>query len=64
MNAVRLVNLRGGVAVLFADNAAALVPLRYRSESLLAFLRGELGLDVKRIEAKVRPAAVSRPDRV
>jgi hypothetical protein len=64
LEAIRLVNVRGTVAVVFADNAAALVPLRYRSESLLRFLRDELGLDVNRIDAKVRPAAAYRQARV
>lgn len=64
MNAVRLVNVRDQVAVFFVDNAAVLVPLRYRSESLLAFLREKLGLDVRRIDIKVRSAAVSRLSRV
>lgn len=55
VDAIRLVNIRGDTAVFFASSAAALVPLRYRREALLAFLREHAHLDCSKIEMKVKP---------
>jgi hypothetical protein len=60
LDAIRVANLRGDTLVLFADSASALVPLRYRREALLAFLRERYGLTATRIEAKVRPSLERR----
>jgi hypothetical protein len=60
LDSIRVANLRGDTLVLFADSASALVPLRYRREALLAFLRDRYGLAATRIEAKVRPGRERR----
>lgn len=54
-DSIRLVNVRGDTVVLFASSAAALVPLRYRQQALLAFMREHLQLDCVKIETKVKP---------
>lgn len=56
LDSIRVANLRGDTLVLFADSASALVPLRYRRDALLAFLRDRFGVTATRIEAKVRPS--------
>lgn len=61
---IRLANIRGDTVVLFASNAAALVPLRYRQQELLAFLREALNIPCSRLETKVRPPAERRTGRV
>ncbi|MGB0956038.1 MAG: DciA family protein [Panacagrimonas sp.] len=53
---VRVVNIRDDTIVLFADNASAVVPLRYRKNELLAIFRQRLGLCVNKLDIKVRPA--------
>ena len=57
---IRLANIRGDTVVLFASNAAALVPLRYRQQELLNFLRDSLKLSCTRLETKVRPSVNRR----
>lgn len=57
---IRLANIRGDKAVLFAAHAAALVPLRYRQQDLLRFLRESLKLSCTKLETKVRPPMVHR----
>ncbi len=52
---VRLANLRGDTVVLYSASASALVPLRHRSRSLLAWLNTRYHLTCTRIDAKVRP---------
>lgn len=61
---IRLANIRGDTVVLFASNAAALVPLRYRQQELLSFLRDSLKLSCTRLETKVRPSVNRRFTRV
>lgn len=60
LDSIRVANLRGDTLVLFADNASALVPLRYRRDALLAFLRERHGVPATRIEARVRPTPEQR----
>lgn len=54
---IRVANVRGETLVIHADSAAALVPLRYRSTALLAWLNRRFSLDCAKMEAKVRPEA-------
>ncbi|WP_169577447.1 DciA family protein [Sinimarinibacterium sp. CAU 1509] len=54
---VRLANVRDETAVLYATTAAALVQLRHRNRSLLAWLNDRHHLHCTRIEAKVLPPA-------
>ena len=54
-DAIRLANIRGETVVLYASNAAALVPLRYRQQSLLSFIRDQLQLPCSKLETKVKP---------
>lgn len=56
---LRVANFRSGTLVIFADNAATLTTLRFKSDLLIEFLNKEHGLTVERIEAKVRPQASS-----
>lgn len=59
-DSIRLANVRGDTVVLFASNAAALVPLRYRQQALLAFLRDHLQLPCVKVETKVKPTVHAR----
>jgi len=52
---IRLANVRDDTAVVYATSAAALVQLRHRSRSLLAWLNDRHHLHCTRIEAKVLP---------
>jgi hypothetical protein len=52
---VRVANVRAETVVLFSSSAAALVPLRYRSQDLLAWLNEKFQLDCTKLETKVRP---------
>ncbi len=54
---IRLANIRGETLVIYSASATALVPLRYRSASLLAWLNARYQLACTRLEAKVRPPA-------
>ena len=54
---IRIANLRDQTVVVFSASAAALVPLRHRSQAFLAWLRDHHRLDCSRLEAKVRPAS-------
>jgi len=60
LSAIRVANLRGDTLVVFSENAAAATTMRYRREDLLAFLRKRLGLEVARLETKVRPGSARR----
>jgi hypothetical protein len=55
VQSIRIANIRGNTVVIFAQTAAALVPLRYRKEALLSLLKERFQLACKEIEAKVRP---------
>lgn len=58
--AIRLANIRGETVVLYASNAAALVPLRYRQQSLLSFIRDHLQVPCSKLETKVKPRFTTR----
>jgi len=51
---VQIVNVRDGTLVIHAHSAAALVQLRYRKQSLLAWCNDRFGTDCQKLEAKVR----------
>jgi hypothetical protein len=55
IQSIRIANIRGNTVVIFAQTATALVPLRYRKEALLSFLKERFQLACKEIDAKVRP---------
>ncbi len=55
LDSIRLVNVRDDTVVIYASTAAALVPLRYRQQALLAFLQERFNLNCSKIEAKVKP---------
>ncbi len=55
MQHVRVANIRGDTLVLYSTSAAALVPLRNRSRSLLSWLNGRYTLSLTRTEMRVRP---------
>jgi hypothetical protein len=57
---VRVANIRDQTVVLFSASAAALVPLRYRSQELLAWLNQRFGLQCTQLETKVRPGSPGR----
>jgi hypothetical protein len=57
---VRVANIREGAVILFSSSAAALVPLRYRSQELLTWLNERFHLGCTRVETKVRPALPGR----
>jgi hypothetical protein len=63
-DSVRLVNVRGDTAILFASSAAVLVPLRYRQQELLSFIRERLRLPCVKLETKVKPLVHTRLSRV
>jgi hypothetical protein len=52
---IRVANVRSGTLVLYSSSAAALVPLRYRTQELLDWLNQRFGLACTRLEVKVRP---------
>lgn len=52
---IRVANVRGETLVIHARTAAALVPLRYRSTALLAWLNQRFRLGCTKTEAKVKP---------
>lgn len=52
---IRIANLRDQTVVVFSASAAALVPLRHRSQAFLGWLKDHHRLDCTRLEAKVRP---------
>lgn len=54
---VRVANVRNGTVVLFSASAAALVPLRYCTQELLAWLNQRFQLNCSRLETKVRPGS-------
>lgn len=52
---IRIANVRDESLIIHTRSAAALVPLRYRQQNLLAWLNTRFQLDCQKIEAKVRP---------
>ena len=60
LSAIRVANLREDTLVVFSDNASAATTMRYRREDLLTYLRERHGLDVGRLETKVRPGPARR----
>lgn len=52
---IRIANVRDGTIVLYTTSAAALVPLRHRSQALLAWLNARHHLRCTRIDVAVRP---------
>ncbi len=52
---IRIANIRGETLVIYSASAAALIPLRHRSDALLAWLNDRFKLRCTRLEAKVRP---------
>jgi hypothetical protein len=52
---LRIANVRGDTLVIYSISATALVPLRYRSASLLAWLGSRYQLVCTRVETRVRP---------
>ncbi len=52
---LHVVNYRDGTLVIHADNAAALIALRFRVNGLLRDLQIRFGHECSRIDAKVRP---------
>jgi hypothetical protein len=52
---IRLVNLRDGTVVVYADNAAALSMLRHRSRSFLSWLNARHALGAIHLHCQVRP---------
>ena len=55
MSQIRIANIRGDTLVIYSASAAALIPLRHRSEALLLWLNDRYQLNCTRLEAKVRP---------
>lgn len=55
MRSIRIANVRGNTLVVYANSATAIVPLRYRSQAMLAFLQQRFALNCLEIDAKVRP---------
>ena len=53
---IRLANVRDGTLVIYASSATALVPLRYRSQSLLLWLNQQYSLNCSQIDAKIAPS--------
>ncbi|HSW13712.1 MAG TPA: DciA family protein [Solimonas sp.] len=52
---IRVANVRDETLVIHAYSAAALIPLRYRKQQLLAWFNDRFQLQCQKIEAKVRP---------
>ncbi|MGH8455991.1 MAG: hypothetical protein ACRETW_13890 [Stenotrophobium sp.] len=55
ISSLRIANIRGSTVVLFAQTAAALVPLRYRKKALLEFLKQRFAIACNELDIKVRP---------
>lgn len=55
IHTVRVANVRGTTVVVFAQSAASLIPLRYRKDALISFLRQRFGLSCTELDLKVRP---------
>ncbi len=60
LSAIRVANLRGDTLVVFSDSATAATMLRYRREDLMTYLREQHGLEISRLETKVRPGTTRR----
>lgn len=52
---IRIANIRGTTLVVFVQTAAALIPLRYKKQALLDFLKREFELRCTELDAKVVP---------
>lgn len=52
---IRIANIRDETLIIHVRSATALVPLRYRSESLLTWLNTRFQIECRKLEAKVRP---------
>ena len=61
---IRIANVRSDTVVLYASTAPALLRLRHRGRSLLAWLNARYLLSCTRIESKVRPPATRAAGRV
>ena len=55
-DALRVANVRGPVLAVHADHAAAATALRHQHDGLIAALNQRLGLQLERLDLKVRPA--------
>ena len=60
LSAIRVANLRGDTLVVFSDSATAATMLRYRRADLITYLREQHGLEISRLETKVRPGSMRR----
>jgi hypothetical protein len=56
-HAARVASFDGDTAVIYADHAAAATLLRFRAESLLAFVRERYNPSCTSVEIKVQPEA-------
>lgn len=52
---IRVANIRGTTLVVFAQTAAALIPLRYKKRALLDFIQQEFDFPCTELDAKVMP---------
>lgn len=52
---IRVANIRGTTLVVFAQTAAALIPLRYKKQALFNFIQQEFDLPCTELDAKVVP---------
>lgn len=52
---IRVANIRGSTVVIYVQTASAIIPLRYRREALLAFLKQRFELVCLEMDAKVKP---------
>jgi len=53
---LRVANIRGTTLTVYTDNGAALTNLRHRTAELVAALNQKLGLQLSKLDLKVRPA--------
>jgi hypothetical protein len=56
---LRIANLRGDTIMLYSSSASALIPLRQQQGPILRFLSQQLGVNLSRLEAKVRPESTN-----
>jgi hypothetical protein len=55
-DALRIANVRGATLAIHADHAGAATAFRHRQDEVLKALNQRLGLQLQKIELKVRPA--------
>jgi hypothetical protein len=60
LSAIRVANVRGDTLVVFSESAAAATTMRFRREDLLDYLRQRHGIELSRLETKVRPGSTRR----